>query len=312
MGSGSKAVSCDLQTQAIISLSRGVKSNDQKIVGYIDSSRVKCENATKIFGGNIFNSIKDAIDKIGKLNVIISTPDKMHFNHIMETLKHDTSGILAEKPIALKLSEANQIKNEVIHKGIKFEVNYFRRFLPSYINIRNNIRDQKYGKFIFGRGIYDKGLKHNGSHLLNLLLFFFGEANINAVMSRKKCSLEDDANYSFELEFPELSDGRFIVQYGDSSIFTIFELELYFSNKVIKIVDFGRKIEFYDPVQDVIPGYISLNKTNEVYTEYMESAYYSIRAYLESADYDGLEDAVRVIEMCEEISNQYESSGMRL
>jgi len=307
-GAGSKAVTCDLGIEATISLSRGVVANDQQITGYLDINRDACEVGVRNYGGKVFTSIEEAVLSNRGLNVIISTPDHLHYEQIMEVMEYDIRGVLSEKPLALNTQEAKQIYGKAVTKGINFEVNYFRRFLPSYIEVMEDIARENYGDFLFGRGMYDKGLMHNGSHLVNLLLFFFKDLEVGEVLKRAESTMAGDPSYSFELKVPAREEGQILIQYGDETKYTVFELELYFSNKVIKIFDFGRKIEFYEPCKDVLPGYMSLRKVCEKVTEYMESSYFSLKSYIENSNYDGLEDAVRTIQICEEISNCYEDS----
>jgi len=312
VGAGSKAVLCDLGNDSIISLSKGIKSCRQTICGYIDIDQDNAQKAVSIYGGEIYKSIEDAVTDTSQLNIVVSSPDQMHYKHIIEALQLNVKGIFAEKPLALNSREANKILSIVKEKKIKFEVNYFRRFLPSYIRVKNEINQGVYGELLYGRGIYDKGLFHNGSHLLNLVYFLFDKMEIGYVIDKKKSTLPEDDNYVFQIIIPGEVDKSIIVQSNDESNYTVFELELYFDKKVIKIVNFGRNIYMFDPSEDMIPNYKSLVISEELNTEYMESAHYSIKSYLESDNYDNLVDAVKTIEICERIVDLYEDSNIRL
>jgi predicted dehydrogenase len=54
-------------------------------------------------------------------------------------------------------------------------INYFRRWNPSFIRLRDELHGGMYGKVITTRATYTKGILGNGSHLIDLMLWFFGE-----------------------------------------------------------------------------------------------------------------------------------------
>jgi len=314
-GAGNKAISCDLNMKdASISLAKGIILNGYGIIGYIDLSVDNKNIAIKNYGGQAFYELKEALNENVDVDVdvIIATPDILHYENVIDILNYNVNGIFVEKPVAMSAKEAYHILSEVRKKKIKIEVNYFRRFLPSYIKIKKDIRANKFGKILFGRGIYDKGLLHNGSHMINLLLFLFGVVEFKTVFGRNESKIENDFNYSFLLKIPNQGERDIIIQHGNSELYTIFELELYFEKKVIKFVDFGRKIEIYEPFEDKIPGYKNLVKVYDIQTEYMNSSYYSIKHYNANNTYIGIEDSCRTIEICEEIKKKYENSYLCL
>jgi len=312
-GAGNKAIGCDLNMrEASVSLAKGIMLNGYGIIGYIDLSVDNKNIAIKNYGGQAYDELEKALIENKNANVIIATPDIFHYENIIEVLNHNVIGIFVEKPIAMNAKEAYYILSEVRKRKMKIEVNYFRRFLPSYIKIKKDIGTNKFGKILFGRGTYDKGLLHNGSHMINLLLFLFGVVEFKTVFGRNESQIKNDFNYSFLLSLPNQYEQNIVIQHGNSELYTMFELELYFEKKVIKFVDFGRKIKIYEPSEDIIPGYKNLVKVDDIQTEYMNSSYYSIKHYNANNTYIGIEDSCRTIEICEEIKKNYEDSYLCL
>ena len=305
VGSGMKSVFLDENNDSLsISHSRGIIKNNFEIFGYFDLNIKNVNKAINLYGGIKINKISDISKFDGEFYVIIATPDKYHYENIISVLKNENvKGILIEKPLSLTSKNSLKILELIKLKGIKCEVNYFRRFLPSFKKIKEKITLGEYGEFLYGRGIYDKGLFHNGSHLINLILYYFEDVRIVSTYFRKRSLIDNDYNYDFILS---TFGKNIIVQSGNSQKYTIFELELYFEKKVIKIVDFGRKIIFLKPVDDIIPGYKKLNIELEIVTEYSKMSEFTISDFLNTKNYKNLEDAVETIKICEEVVNKYE------
>ena len=88
--------------------------------------------------------------------------------------------ILCEKPLSLSFLEAKKIINKANHENVNIIINHMRRFSPLINEIRNYIQnnyiqDTLVGTIISGIAFYDKGLFHCGTHILDLLVYFFGK-----------------------------------------------------------------------------------------------------------------------------------------
>ncbi len=76
---------------------------------------------------------------------ISATPESTHYPMARDFLaagKH----VFLEKPIALELSEADELINLCKTKGLKFSIGYSQRFNPKYAYVRKLIRDGTIGK----------------------------------------------------------------------------------------------------------------------------------------------------------------------
>ncbi|HXM81776.1 MAG TPA: Gfo/Idh/MocA family oxidoreductase [Burkholderiales bacterium] len=92
---------------------------------------------------------KDYQDLVSKTDIqavyISATPESTHYPIARDFLgagKH----VFLEKPIAIKLSEADELIKIAKEKNLKFTIGYSQRFNPKYAYVRKLIRDGTIGK----------------------------------------------------------------------------------------------------------------------------------------------------------------------
>jgi predicted dehydrogenase len=135
--------------------------------------------------------------------VIIASPTVTHCETINEVFQHfQPKAILCEKPLAYDLTEARKMVEVCQAAGVNLFVNYMRRADPGVIEVKNRIHSSYIAEPIKGFVWYSKGLLHNGSHFLNLLVSFVSFFNSffenNGFISiNKKYLFLDNFNKSF-------------------------------------------------------------------------------------------------------------------
>jgi len=100
-------------------------------------------------------------------------PTERHFDAFKFACKTDIPAIFCEKPLSYDLKEAKDMLS--MSKGRIVSVNYFRRWNPTIVQLRNEISGGVYGRVINIVARYTKGILVNGSHLVDLMRWFFGE-----------------------------------------------------------------------------------------------------------------------------------------
>ena len=159
-------------------------------------------------------------------------------------------------------------------------VNYIRKSLPFYQELQEQIRNGFAGKAINVNVVYSKGLRNNGSHLLDLINFLFEPTKINvlSVFDTKNDFKEEDLSYSFVLEL-ETIKGKFPVVFNaiNEQNYSVIELDLFFEKKRFRCTDFGGKVQEYNLEMDpLFPGYVNLAPAaNFISTELNKYAIYS-------------------------------------
>lgn len=183
--------------------------------------------------------------------LVIATPTRYHFQVLNEFRKNvNIKKIIMEKPLFLEQEEYENIPAFIKDKII---VNYIRRFDKNFQSIKKNIEQSVYGdpmKLIFK---YTKGFKNNGSHIIDFINFML--PGLKFIESRCLNSLKDN-DFS-----DETIDVFFKVSYNNQEIpiyilglddtrYSIFEFDLFFTKKRVQVVDFGRKINYFDVEED--------------------------------------------------------------
>jgi predicted dehydrogenase len=280
------------------------------LLGFVDTDIEKATQARSRWGGQIYSSIDDAYGKAAIDIACICVPDRAHYGTLQKLHRHSQKLVFTEKPLAINLHEAQEIVALYGEGKISVAVNYSRRYVPEFDEIRKQIIEGSYGKFLHGVGYYGKGLLHNGSHLVDLLCFFFGK-DIHDVIPIGSVDdyYPDDKSVSGVIRFRDSS--YFVLQCVDCNHYTVFEVDLLFEKKRIRITDLGAAIEEYDILENqVYPGYRNIVKVKHSNTSLDKALYYSAdNIYLHLTQGEPLkctmQDGYRTLEVCMKIRECY-------
>jgi len=227
----------------------------------------------------------------GAIDVVsVATPDSTHASVLKDLTAYSPKLIFCEKPLALSLADAAEVMELYgTSTTTAVQVNYLRRFVPAFRTVKAAINAGQYGKFLTGSGAYVKGFLHNGSHMVDLLRFWLGEIDS---MDRLTAGLEETALTAAD---PELSvylrfagGGAFTIQSLPGNPYWLFEMDLLFEKKRLRILDSGLFIQEYDPCDSrEFPGTVELVGTTQRPTELgqaMKFAVKNIRGHLLQAE----------------------------
>jgi len=95
------------------------------------------ENAARFGAQKITSDYRDVLSDPAVDMVILSVPHEMHMFFIEETIKAGKN-CLCEKPMTMRVEEAYRVVRAVKEKGIKFCVDYNRRFSPSMVDMKKS------------------------------------------------------------------------------------------------------------------------------------------------------------------------------
>jgi predicted dehydrogenase len=101
------------------------------------AAKTKPATATADYRVLLENSTIDAM-------IISATPETTHFPMAKESL-HAGKHVFLEKPMALELSEADELINLARRKGLLFTVGYSQRFNPKFAYVKRSIDDGTIG-----------------------------------------------------------------------------------------------------------------------------------------------------------------------
>ncbi|MFN8577349.1 MAG: Gfo/Idh/MocA family oxidoreductase [Candidatus Sericytochromatia bacterium] len=182
--------------------------------------------------------------------VSICTPTDTHINFLKLLINKNIPVILCEKPIAYSIPEIEQIENLYLKSNTKILVNYIRRFQDSYIFLRNFIKNNCINDNLATINIkYYKGFLNNCSHAFDLISFLLNKeinisnTNILNIYNVYYDYFENDPTISLNLKI----DNTIINVIGLTNInYNIFEIEFFFKNILIQILNSGKTIKILE------------------------------------------------------------------
>lgn len=244
------------------------------LVGFVDTDLEKAKKAANIWSTSYFKTIEEAFKKFTIDVVCVAVPDDVHFPILMEILDYPMKFVFIEKPVTKTLPEAKSIIEKYSSKKIHTAINYRRRYVPEFIDIKSKILNGDYGNFLGGVGYYTKGLIHNGSHLLDILRFLIGDIKGASPIQKEYDFYQDDPSISAVINFVE--NKLFLIKALNFKIYDIFEIDLFFEKKRLRMIDSGNKIEEYSVKNNpVIERYKNLVKTLEYETSLNKALYHA-------------------------------------
>lgn len=189
----------------------------------------------------VFDSV-DAMLAAGPLDlVIVATPAAGRAGLLSGLV---TSGrvraVLAEKPVAASVDEAEHLEALAAEHGVIGAVNYVRRFAPGYRSVIAAIHAGAIGTLQTIRGVYTKGVLNNGGHLLDLMRWVGGDGLTTSVTSAQP-GLPQDPTVSAALSWPGGLRGTMTGLSHDA--FTIFELDVIGTAGRVTFGDLGHRVD---------------------------------------------------------------------
>ncbi len=185
----------------------------------------------------------------------LSVPTHVRAGLLRRALNYSPSAVVAEKPLAASASEAEEIVTAYSRARVPLVVNYTRRFVPAWQRER--------GKSAMSATIrYAKGIRHNGTHAIDLCRMLFGECRAAKPLTKKCDHWEHDATVSAFLQFdgcPEV-----FLQGLDERSFTLFEVDIIGPDFRLIVDRDGQRLRRYELKEGVgIPPGKRLIETGE-------------------------------------------------
>ena len=259
IGAGNIAAGYDQPDSAeILTHAHGFASvPDFELIGFIDADIEKAKVAAQKWGGQVFVNIADAFAG-GPIDVVsVATPDATHAAILQELAGFAPRVIFCEKPLATSLTDAEKITALYRSLPTQIQVNYLRRFVPAFQEIRDAIAAGLFGKYLTGSGIYVKGFLHNGSHMVDLLRFWLGDIVETGRLGPISLDSEGDPEMSARLQFKD--GGCFLVQSLAGNPYWMFEMDLFFEKRRLRVLNSGFLFEEYEPhASELFPGTVEL------------------------------------------------------
>jgi predicted dehydrogenase len=197
-----------------------------ELVGIVDSNtRVARAFATTWnvpFSGT---DLARALRKTKPDLVSICAPTDTHVPIIKELCRAGIGAILCEKPIAYDLRTAEDALELCKKRGVVLAINYQRDWDKQSNRLKDSIHQGDFGRVELIRVLYSKGLLHNGSHFVSLLNRWFGDLEVDRMLSTWVCD-DEDVKADFTATCP--ATNRIIFQNVPERIYVLNEIEVLF------------------------------------------------------------------------------------
>lgn len=215
-----------------------------ELVGLVDTDKEKLAAAKSQIDDNIatFNDVVTAIDKLRPDIVSVATTSSSHKDVVKAAAAKKTPLIMCEKPIAETIEDAEEMVAACNESGSILIVNHMRRFDPALSRVADMILKKKIGDIQSVRCLYVNGLMNTGSHIIDMLHWYFGEIKwVLAVPNGQEPTYGKDVLVNAIIEFE--SGVQATLQSLDSKHYAVFEIEVFGKTGKISITGLGQIID---------------------------------------------------------------------
>lgn len=252
------------ENRFVLSHSRAISQHkDFELTAGVDASLENRNLFEEKFKGKTYANFADSILEETYDFVIIATPTETHFLLVKEILTHiKPKAILCEKPLSYDITESENIVELCAKSNCKLYVNYIRRSEPGAIYIKGIIDNLKKDSVVKGIVWYSKGILNNGSHFLNLLIFWLGEMTKMRVIKANRKFGEHDFEPDVHFEFKK---GSVVFLSAREEDFSHYAIELVTSEGRLRYEAGGNK-QSWQSLKDneVFVGYRTLDENEKI------------------------------------------------
>lgn len=236
---------------------------EAKLVAVCDKNRKKLKECMdKLVVPKGYTDFKEMLKKEEIDILSICTPPDSHYQVLKKIANYPVKAVFCEKPLAGNVKDAERMVKLCKEKKIILQVDHQRRFDPLHINLRRVIKNKKLGNIQQVNFYYTAGIRNTGSHMFDLLKFFFGDIEwIEAFYSKNEPYQKDDPNLDGIIRF---QNGVFATfQACDVKKYLVFELNCFLEKGRFVLKNSGFSLDCYKVgTSKYFLGYKELFKTN--------------------------------------------------
>ena len=274
------------------------------LVAGVDSDIEKCKLFEKKFNKKSYNSIDDLFENESLDVVAISAPTANLYHIFNKIAGYNLKLIICEKPFSGVMNLANKMIKTAEEKNFHIVVNYIRRFNKSTVELKSKIESGVIGVIQSSVAWYSGTLLNNGSHLIDLLIYFFGPAVNVEIISDSLYSSPNNSAPDFVLIFPNI---RVIILSAGNTEYSFVELDIIGSTGRVKYTN--RSIHYYtSKIDSVFQNVNSLDLVQKKMTNLQRYQFDVLESVSDSLSNNtvpasGGESALLTIEICNKIES---------
>lgn len=176
--------------------------NNAVIVSAYDPNKEAALTFNQQYNIPVFNSIEEMVERTDPDVLVILSPSGYHAQNVLDCIKYKKHFVV-EKPLALKLTQIDEILEKCDRNKLKIFVVQQNRFNPPIQKLKHALNEGRFGKLVLGsvklrwcrdqsyydqkawRGTwaFDGGvLTNQASHHIDMLIWLVG--NVDSVMAK--------------------------------------------------------------------------------------------------------------------------------
>jgi predicted dehydrogenase len=172
--------------------------------------------------------------------IAMAVPTALHAATLSQALGARPRAVLCEKPLAHDLAAARGMVQSAARARCALAVNYIRRFDPGVRELKAALAAGELGEVYKGTAWYSKGLRHNGTHMVDLLRCLLGEAGPARIIEPGRRWDGTDPEPDFQLQF---GAAQITVLAAREECFPHFQLELLATKGRVFYAEGGESIQ---------------------------------------------------------------------
>ena len=211
-----------------------------RLTGLCDPDPARLAAAAERWGPTVASADLDRVLSDCRPDIVsVATPDATHAAVLERVLGHPgVRGVLVEKPLALDRATGQRLALLAQRRGIVVAVNYSRRYAPSHRALARWLEGRPIGTLEAIRGYYVGGLKHNGTHWIDLARWLVGElTSVRGIGVVPRGA----ADATIDLAFEFAGSGRGSLTGLSGASYSLFEMDLIGATGRVTIAESGQR-----------------------------------------------------------------------
>lgn len=239
--------------------------------------------------------------------VSVCAPTQAHYG-ILRRLLEGTSikYILAEKPLASNVREAEEVISLAKKKRATIVVNYLRRWDETLCGLKDIIEEDGLGELKLGRMIYYGGFRRNGLHLADLLMRFGLTLRFVRALSGVE---KHEGDFAASLYFTSDKGSPLYFFRVDEKDYPCLEIDLFYEGGRVRIGDLGDAEIFRAGRSRVYRGFPELILSRRLPSTMSTAMKNSVRHIVRYAgtgrvSYESLANEMRLMKLAEQVEKR--------
>jgi predicted dehydrogenase len=175
---------------------------DFLLAGAADPDPSRRDDFFRTFGASAYPTTGELMAAVKPDVLVIASPTANHAEVLREALENYAPRVvLCEKPLAYNSAETRAMIGACDRRGIPLLVNFIRRADPGIREFAKRIESGQITTPFKAAVWYSKGLLHNGSHMVDLMSFWFGPVRDVRLVQSGRALPNGDAEPDFQATF---------------------------------------------------------------------------------------------------------------